>query len=44
MPLIDINTTLTEDERAVRDVAQRFATDVLRPVSTSSTRWPTRPM
>ena len=32
MPLMDIDTTLTEDERAVRDVAQRFAADVLRPV------------
>jgi acyl-CoA dehydrogenase len=32
MPLMEIDTTLSEEEQAVRDVARRFAADVLRPV------------
>ena len=38
MPLADLETSLTEEERAVRDTARRFAQDVLRPVGTALDR------
>ncbi len=40
MPLADLETSLTEEERAVRDTAHRFAQDVLRPVGTALDRLP----
>ena len=31
MTLVDIEVSLSDDERAVRDVARRFAAETLRP-------------
>ncbi|MFN8544245.1 MAG: acyl-CoA dehydrogenase family protein [Candidatus Binatia bacterium] len=39
MPFVDLDT-LSEDERAVRDTARRFATDVMRPVGAALDRLP----
>ena len=38
MPLTDLETTLTDHERAVRDTARRFAETVLRPAGTALDR------
>jgi alkylation response protein AidB-like acyl-CoA dehydrogenase len=40
MPLIDLETTLTEQEQAIRDTARRFAQDVLRPAGAALDRLP----
>ena len=40
MPLADLETTLTEHERAVRDTARRFAAEVMRPAGTVLDRLP----
>ena len=40
MTLPDIETSLTDDERAVRDTARRFAAETLRPVGAALDRLP----
>ncbi len=40
MGLIDLETTLTEEERAIRDSAHRFAERVMRPVGVALDRLP----
>ena len=40
MPFADLEITLTETERAVRDTARRFAAEVLRPVGRELDRMP----
>jgi alkylation response protein AidB-like acyl-CoA dehydrogenase len=38
MPLVDLETTLTDEERAVRDTARRFAQEVMRPAGAALDR------
>jgi alkylation response protein AidB-like acyl-CoA dehydrogenase len=40
MPLVDLETTLTEEERAMRDTAHRFAEEVMRPAGVALDRLP----
>ncbi len=40
MPLADLETTLTDQERAIRDTARRFAQEVMRPAGTALDRLP----
>ena len=38
MPLIDLETTLTDQERAIRDTARKFAQEVMRPAGAALDR------
>ncbi len=38
MPLVDLETTLTDQERAIRDTARRFALEVMRPTGAALDR------
>jgi acyl-CoA dehydrogenase len=40
MPLVDLEVTLNDQERAIRDTARRFAQDVLRPAGARLDRLP----
>jgi alkylation response protein AidB-like acyl-CoA dehydrogenase len=40
MPLIDLEVTLTDQERAIRDTARRFAQEVMRPAGAQLDRLP----
>jgi alkylation response protein AidB-like acyl-CoA dehydrogenase len=40
MPLVDLETTLTDEERAIRDTARRFAQEVMRPAGAALDRLP----
>ncbi|GIW40835.1 MAG: acyl-CoA dehydrogenase [Candidatus Binatia bacterium] len=40
MALVDLETTLTEQEKAIRDTARRFARETLRPVGTLLDKMP----
>ena len=40
MPLVDLETTLTEQERAMRDTAHRLAEEVMRPAGVALDRLP----
>ena len=40
MPLVDLEVTLTEPERAIRDTARRFAGEVMRPAGAALDRLP----
>lgn len=40
MPLVDLETTLNEEERAIRDTAHRFAAQVMRPAGVALDRLP----
>ncbi len=40
MPLVDLETTLTDEERATRDTVRRFAQEVMRPAGAALDRLP----
>jgi acyl-CoA dehydrogenase len=40
MPLVDLEVTLNDQERAIRDTARRFARDVMRPAGATLDRLP----
>jgi acyl-CoA dehydrogenase len=40
MPMVDLELTLTDQERAIRDTAHRFARDVMRPAGVALDRLP----
>src|SRR5262249_61508486 len=40
MALVDLEISLTDEERAVRDTARRFASEMLRPVGAALDRMP----
>ncbi|MFQ5667142.1 MAG: acyl-CoA dehydrogenase family protein [Candidatus Binatia bacterium] len=40
MPLVDLEVTLTDEERAIRDTARKFAREVMRPAGAALDRLP----